>query len=309
MAEERLIDDDKDRKYKIRKNADGEDELYIDDETETDGDEEEVLYEVIETDEDDEDATVMTPEQLVARERARAEAEAAKIKKIEGFLSEAEERLSQGDAVGAAERCERVIELDKTNAKAHCLAMSALTCSLTDFSRIDEAAAFADGAEKADGGLKAHYFSDFTKIDEKITRLSGEIETLSKENEEKRAERRVKFISKRNKTGIAFGCTFVPFVALLIAAIILTPKMFSDPNGMMLIPVIVCYALSAVFFIATVFTARGFWAASSNVKRNETDLYTKLGRKLLELKGEKSKIEKIRKAAEQVADAEQVDLS
>ena len=30
MAEERLIDEDKDRKYKIRKNADGEDELVID---------------------------------------------------------------------------------------------------------------------------------------------------------------------------------------------------------------------------------------------------------------------------------------
>ena len=30
MAEERLIDDDKDRKYKIVKNADGEDELVID---------------------------------------------------------------------------------------------------------------------------------------------------------------------------------------------------------------------------------------------------------------------------------------
>ena len=31
MAEERLIDDDKDKKYKIGKNADGEDEFYIDD--------------------------------------------------------------------------------------------------------------------------------------------------------------------------------------------------------------------------------------------------------------------------------------
>ena len=31
MAEERLIDDDKDRKYKVIKNADGEDELVIDD--------------------------------------------------------------------------------------------------------------------------------------------------------------------------------------------------------------------------------------------------------------------------------------
>ena len=39
MAEERLIDDDKDRKYKIRKNADGEEELIVIDPE--DGEEEE----------------------------------------------------------------------------------------------------------------------------------------------------------------------------------------------------------------------------------------------------------------------------
>ena len=49
MAEERLIDDDKDKKYKIRKNADGEDELYIDDtEEETVSDEPVVIAEQIE---------------------------------------------------------------------------------------------------------------------------------------------------------------------------------------------------------------------------------------------------------------------
>ena len=34
MAEERLIDDDKDKKYKIRKNEKGEDELYLSEESE-----------------------------------------------------------------------------------------------------------------------------------------------------------------------------------------------------------------------------------------------------------------------------------
>ena len=74
MAEERLIDDDKDKKYKIRKNADGEDELYIDD-TEEETVQEEVNFLVPEAEEDDEEAAVMTPEQLAARERAKAEAE------------------------------------------------------------------------------------------------------------------------------------------------------------------------------------------------------------------------------------------
>ncbi len=74
MAEERLIDDDKDRKYKIRKNADGEDELVVDDAPEEET-VEEVGFEVPELD-GDEEAAVMTPEQLAAREKAKAEAEA-----------------------------------------------------------------------------------------------------------------------------------------------------------------------------------------------------------------------------------------
>ena len=45
MAEERLIDDDKDRKYKIRKNENGEDELVIDGLPEEE-DREEIAFEV-----------------------------------------------------------------------------------------------------------------------------------------------------------------------------------------------------------------------------------------------------------------------
>ena len=61
MAEERLIDDDKDRKYKIRKNADGEDELYIDLEESEEESGESLEFEVPEFETDDEEAAVLTP--------------------------------------------------------------------------------------------------------------------------------------------------------------------------------------------------------------------------------------------------------
>ncbi len=80
-----MIDDDKDRKYKIRKNEDGEDELYIEG---GDG-EEEIGFEVPEFDTDDEEAAVMTPEQLAERERRREEAEQARLKNLEERICKA----------------------------------------------------------------------------------------------------------------------------------------------------------------------------------------------------------------------------
>ena len=78
MAEERLIDDDKDRKYKIRRNADGEDELIIDD-TETPDDESDIpVFDIPVYLEDDDEAALLTPEQLAERERMRAEEQSAR---------------------------------------------------------------------------------------------------------------------------------------------------------------------------------------------------------------------------------------
>ncbi len=63
MAEERLIDADKDKKYRIRKNADGEDELYIDESGEEEV-EEEVTFDAPEEVWENSDESLMTPEQL-----------------------------------------------------------------------------------------------------------------------------------------------------------------------------------------------------------------------------------------------------
>ena len=55
MAEERLIDDDKDRKYKIRVNEDGEEELIIAPQTAAE-EAAEIDFEVPDFDDDDEEA-------------------------------------------------------------------------------------------------------------------------------------------------------------------------------------------------------------------------------------------------------------
>ena len=83
MAEERLIDDDKDKKYKIRKNAEGVDELYIDGEPE-----EELTFEIPEFETDDEEAAVMTPEQLAAREKMREDEERRRVEKIADLIQD-----------------------------------------------------------------------------------------------------------------------------------------------------------------------------------------------------------------------------
>ena len=80
MAEERLIDDDKDRKYKIRVNEDGEEELIIAPQTAAE-EAAEIDFEVPDFDDDDEEAAVMTPEQLAARQRRREEEAARRAQK------------------------------------------------------------------------------------------------------------------------------------------------------------------------------------------------------------------------------------
>ena len=85
MAEERLIDADKDKKYRIKINADGEEELVVDEGVEpVEEVVQEVLFEVEEISEDNEEEAVMTPEQ------ARAGGEGA--------------RGTQGESRGAFEK-------------------------------------------------------------------------------------------------------------------------------------------------------------------------------------------------------------
>ena len=134
MAEERLIDDDKDKKYKIRKNAEGVDELYIDGEPE-----EELTFEIPEFETDDEEAAVMTPEQLAAREKMREDEERRRVEKIANLIQKAERALEEGDYDSARYHLAEAAETDGKNGEIRFLQLKALTQNFTDFTLASDA--------------------------------------------------------------------------------------------------------------------------------------------------------------------------
>ncbi len=285
MAEERLIDDDKDKKYRIRKNADGEDELYIvSSDDEEDGD---AAYLVPEIEEDDEEAAALTPEELAERERERAEAEAAKLAAIENYTSKAKELFAAEDFDEAAYAATQALELKGDDGELFCLKLRAVTKNFTDFSRVADCKSAAVGVKEFAGdGQKAELCEVSKPAEELLASLDKEVEELKKENDEKKSERREFFVAKRKKALIFNILTALPFVACLTVTLCFANIMFANLDYTNQIVTFVFAGLSGVFFIATLVSLRNLWKCQRNVTLNEKNSSTKLGREYEEKKAE-----------------------
>lgn len=294
MAEERLIDDDKDRKYKIVKNEDGEEELVIDytpDETEED---DIPVFDMPDYAEDDEEAALLTPEQLAERERLRAEEERARAAKIASLTEKSRTALEESDFEKAFYLASQAEELDGENGAAHCLKLRALSHNLYDFTSLSECAEIADKVrEYADDECKEELRSLSDGLKKRIEEVDSQADGIREINEQKKAERRTVFAQKSKRALKAFSITAVPFVLFLILAIAFSTVMFADENGAYLIVTIVCAALAFIALLATLFTANRLWSARRNVRLNEKDASTKLGREYLEIKGESDSLKRI----------------
>lgn len=299
MAEERLIDDDKDRKYKIRVNADGEEEVYID-KTEDDTEPEEM--EVLEFDSDDEEAAVMTPEQLAAREKAKVEAAEKRAKMIENAIAEAELLLSESDFDGALYALSKIEEFADGDGEIAVLKLKAHSRNMTDFTFDAECASAAQKVNLyANDEQKAELQENAKTLSVCINGLQAETEKLNSENEAKKSERREVFTKRRKNAAIWLSCTGIPFVALLIIAVYFATVIFAREDGMNIVYTIIFASLAGIFFIATLFTLRKFWAAQRNLTLNEKNSSTKLGR---EYEAKKQKLKNLQ-AVEAAIKAEQ----
>lgn len=281
MAEERLIDDDlnKDKKYRIRKNADGEDELYIDDSVQEEIEEfEAVSFDVPEFSEGDEE---LTPEQIAAAEqemRTRAE-------RIRGALAinleKAQSKLMQADFNGALESADAALQIDPTCGAAWALKLQSLTKNFTDLEQIDDC---IEGAENIKRFCSDEQKSELAELSDplkkRVEQLEEQAAAMHVEVEQKKAERRAPFIANRNKAVKWFCITGVPFVACLIAALALAISLIDlvEIYGINLILTIVFAALTVIFFIASIFTSNRMWGALKKVSQNEKNSSTKLGR-------------------------------
>lgn len=279
MAEERMIDEDKDKnkkgKYFIRVNEDGEEELVIE-EREEEAQEEIVSF----AEEDDEEAATLTPEQYAEKRRILAEAEAAENNRFAELKDKVKEALKLKDFETAKYDLEQAEEV-KTDGEFYCLKMRTLSREFKDFSALKECEEVAPFIkDEASAEQKAELKNLSSEYEKKLKELKASSEKLGSELEEKRAERRVLFGAIRKSALIFLLSSAVPFAIFLITGIILAfTVMFSAENGSMLILTIVFFAFAGVMLIVTAIAARKFWAAASNYSANERNSTSELGRR------------------------------
>lgn len=281
MAEERLIDDDlnKDKKYKIRKNADGEDELYIDDSVQEEpANLEAVTFNVPEFSDGDGE---LTPEQMAAVEQEKRE----RAERIKGALSvnleKAQAKLAEKDFEAALQSVEAALQVDPTSGAAWSLKLKILTKSFTCFERVDECVdASASITTRCSDEQKAELSEMSAPLENRIMRLEEQAAALHVEVEQKKSERRKVFLANRKKSVMWFSITCLPFIVSFVLALVFFSTLpdLVNVQGVNLILTIVFAGLAVLFLIATVFTARKMWSDMKKLSLNEKNSSTQLGR-------------------------------
>lgn len=300
MAEERLIDDDKDRKYKIRRNSDGEDELYVDDSV-VEGEEpaeEEVMFEVEEVSEDDEEAAVMTPEQLAAKrereEKERAEREA----KIASLLSSADSDFKAEKYATALEYLEEVTAIDENNGEAYAMRLAIYTKNYTDYTQVGKAAEVADDVKEYSSpeARAAAFEIAHTSLEELIGQYTEKVEELNRENESGKAERAKKFKKDRKVALIIFAVTLVVFFACLATVIYFAVMLNTVADDSYKSELIGSGVACGIFLVGTLFCTRRVLTACRRVRLNKRNSATKLGRELTTTQTELAALKRIYEA-------------
>ena len=298
MAEERLIDDDKDRKYKIRKNENGEDELVIDGLPEEE-DREEIAFEVPDLESDDEEAAVMTPEQLAAREKARQEAESARLEGIASRTAQAREFIAADNFADAAYVLNEA-EAMGGSGEIYFLKVRALTKNFTDFSDFAECAPAVENVAKT---ISEEINAEFAPYKEGVemvaAELEKEVEALGAENESKKSERAASFAAKKKTAFILFAVTAVPMLISAVLAAYFGANMHARYDHTFMISCFVFIGVAAAFFIATLFTAHKLWDSARLVKLNSKNSSTKLGR---EYEDKKSRLQLVKNIISALSD-------
>ncbi len=280
------------KKFVIRKNEDGEDELvYVGGELETDESETDQegnvivdAYEVKEFEEDDEEAAVMTPEQLAEREKRRAEEKEKKQKQAAELLEKAMQCIEDKDFGGAVYSLSLAEEQDPDSTTIKCEKYRAACKDFTDWDAdIDEIAeAASDVGENCTPEEKADLLSKSAKVKDLIAETASRLNELSAENEQGKQEREEIFILLRRRAFRHFLYTAVPFLVALILGICFTPVMYANENGVFLILMIVFYAIAFVFLVASLITLHGLVNAQHKLKLNTKNSSTKIGRQFEE---------------------------
>ena len=277
MAEERLIDDDKDRKYRIRINENGEEELVVIDDT--DEEEEVPEYSVVTDDEEG-----LSEEEISQKAEERRQ---VAQRKTEEFKATAREKMEEGDFESAQYALSQASELTEYDGELYYLQLKAYSRGMTNFLDLQKCVDASVGVrEYSTEEQKSELKSLSEPLKARIAEFEEKCEKLSEENERGKNERRETFLNARKKALIVFGCTMVPFIALFVLAIVFSSMMFSDLSDIYVIYTIAFSVAAVLALFLNIFTFYRFWTANRKVSLNEDDTATKVGREFISCKEE-----------------------
>ena len=282
MAEERFIDEDKDRKYRIRRNEQGEEELeIIDPEAEQEALEEAYNgFEVPEFEEDDEEAVNMTPEQLFLARKKREEEHEQTLAKAAALYEKACALKEDGQDEYALVTLDTAQKTSPEEWRVYPMQLELISKAFTDFSRLDECMDVLESYnEYVPEAARAEFSQKYSKaVEAELSAARAECDRIGAQNEEGRAGRRQKFRAQRKAALIHLLYAAVPFIIFLCLGIGFSTIMFAAKNGVYLILTIVFFAIAAASLIACVVLVRPLAKAINRLRINESDLSTALGR-------------------------------
>ncbi len=282
MAEERFIDEDKDKnkKYRFRINEDGEEELdmsaFNDDESADDGDE--VGLDFGEEPVVDEDYYFYGAED--STEETQDEKEA-----VESLLEKAEDSMSVGNFSTALEYLTEAKRIAPNDGAVAAFELAIYTCNMTDFSPVamEGAIPAANRVAEFSSAESKQWLCDMgaARLGGMIDELSPQVDELYERNEQGKAERAGNFAEDNKKSVIRLIALLIPFVVTLALAIYFSTIMYINTNGTFIILTIVFAALALIFFIICIFAARALNITARRVRMNRDNSRTQVGRDYL----------------------------
>ncbi len=280
MAEERLIDEDKDKNYRLNDGKDGETS------SGDGGDNNEPAEDIafVADEEQDEEAALLTPEQYaIKREREQKERE-ERCARARALVQDAVNDCKEEKFATALEFLEEAEELDESCGEIYSSRVRAYTRNFTDYSSVAKAAESAEGIKQYCSPQEKREIADKTgdEIEKNVAALRKEVASLNKENEEKKAERAVKFKRDMTISAVVFGGEFLILIAFFVLSLYFADIMYTVPTGLYIVLTCVFGALAFVALIFSVFGARSLVIACRRVKMNNRNTSTSLGRELLE---------------------------
>ncbi len=278
MAEERLIDRDKDKKYRIRKNADGEDELFID-EGEDEDNLEEVTFVVEGESAEGQGGEVDYPE----AQGGYAEEEEQRKREVNALIESARQECAEQRYATAVDYLEKAAEIDHDNGEIYALRLVAYTRDFSDYSRVIVAQEYCDKVKNyTSAQTKAEMLKRASQgLEENIEKLTACVSELNEQNERFKAERAKKFIADRNKASIIYSLQLVVIAVFAALAIYFFANMYSVRGNTNLILAIVFTAISVVLLLVSAFFLRKLLTSCRRVRLNRRNSATQLGRDLL----------------------------